>query len=194
MITEVWKDVTDYEGYYQVSNLGRVKSLERELIKKNGIRYTLKERILRPAPMTSGYSFVTLYKETNSKMLSMHRLAAAAFIPNPENKPQVNHLNGNRKDNRVENLEWCTVSENLKYSFKYLGRKSESPSLGKFGKDNHLSKKVQQIDRFTDTPISDFNGVAEASRLTGVEKSNIAAVCRSNKFTRTAGGFKWKFV
>jgi hypothetical protein len=108
---EVWRDIVGYERLYQVSNWGRVKSLPR-----NG---TIKEeRILKPRVTKNGYLYVHFRNGNISKYVKIHRLVAEAFIPNPENKPQVNHINGNKLDNRVDNLEWNTASENTMHAFK----------------------------------------------------------------------------
>lgn len=118
---EIWKDITGYEGYFQVSNLGNFRSLDRRIkYKDSGTRLypgkpLLKETIL------DGYQRIVLMKEATKKRFMCHRIVAQEFIPNPENKPFVNHINGNKSDNRVENLEWCTQSENELHSFRNLG-------------------------------------------------------------------------
>lgn len=121
---EIWKDITGYEGLYQVSNLGRVKSL------KFG-----KELILKHSKDKDGYVMVGLWKNNHNTTAKVHRLVAQAFIPNPENKPQVNHLKGIRNDNRVTELEWATKSEDAIHSWNVLKR--EKPNL--FGCKNPRS-------------------------------------------------------
>lgn len=117
---EIWKDINNYENIYQVSNLGRVRSLRRFRI--------IKQRLSK-----SGYLNVTLRKESNEKLKGMrvNRLVAAAFIDNKENKPYVNHLNSIKTDNRVENLEWCTQSENIKHPYKIGTKKPSNQYLNK---------------------------------------------------------------
>jgi len=118
---EVWKDIEGYEGYYQVSNKGRVRSLDRKIKTRNrwGKHTRLqKGKILKPAPDDYGYLGVGLCVDSNSVTKPIHRLVAEAFVDNPENKPQVNHIDGVKKHNNVDNIEWVTCSENIIHSFK----------------------------------------------------------------------------
>ncbi len=116
---ELWKDVVGYEGYYQVSTLGRVRSLDRALDKPNiltGSTTVRKGKMLRQK-ILQGYLYVNLCVHDQRHHYRVHRLVAEAFIPNPDNKPQINHKNGNKLDNRVYNLEWATASENGLHSY-----------------------------------------------------------------------------
>ena len=112
---EVWIDVVGYEGLYQVSNLGRVKNLKRKVPYAKGMR-TIPERILRNHINECGYVYVRLYKDAKGKNIKLHRIVAQAFIKNPENKRCVNHIDGNKQNNRAENLEWVTHSENMQHA------------------------------------------------------------------------------
>lgn len=129
MITEeIWKDIEGYEGLYQISNLGNVKSLDREVPMPNGKIQHRKERIMSKRESTDGYYIAKLNVNNHSRSIAIHRLVAQAFIPNPNNLPEVNHLDTNRKNNCVDNLEWCTHIDNVQYSSAlghYKGRCGE---------------------------------------------------------------------
>lgn len=109
---EEWRDIAGYEGYYRVSNKGEVMSIARRCMHTRGYEFILKEKILKVGYTKKGYVTVTLYKEGTRKTIKVHRLVASAFIPNKLGKPQVNHINAKKDDNKVSNLEWCTNSEN----------------------------------------------------------------------------------
>lgn len=117
---EIWKDVVGYEGTYQISNTGRLKSLTRA-IPRQGRTFTKQGIFYKPCPDKDGYLNSQLSLNGSYKRLSIHRIVALAFLPNPENKPFINHINCIVSDNRVENLEWVTPKENTAHAIK-LGR------------------------------------------------------------------------
>lgn len=119
---EIWKPVKGYEGYYEVSNLGNIKRLDTiTRYKSSGVR-NYPGRMLKQEVILDGYSRVVLMKEGKKKRFMSHRIVAEIFVPNPYNKSFVNHINGDRLDNRAENLEWCTREENERHAVSVLGK------------------------------------------------------------------------
>lgn len=143
---EIWKDIQGFEGFYQASNLGRIKSLERIVphTRGNCPTVTVQEKILSIYVAKNGYSRVCLHKggRGNGKVYRVHRLVANAFIPNPENKPDINHKNAIKHDNRLENIEWSTEKENINHAFANGLHKSRA----NFANSNCKVTKQQVIE------------------------------------------------
>lgn len=163
---EIWKDVEVYEGIYQVSNIGRVKSMSRYIPYKIEGMYAYRNgRILINAVSSAGYHRVFLKKPGKCKPMSVHRLVAFAFIPNYGNKPFVNHINGIKSDNRVENLEWCTASENNIHAFKIglCSQKGDKNAYSKLSSTDVISIRKMKKDNpeYTYKYISTFFNVGE---------------------------------
>ena len=115
---EIWKDVKGYECYYEVSNLGRVKRKKGETIYKDGRIAHFSETVLKPTIFKKGYLMVYLSKNANKRTIQVHRIVADAFIANPENKETINHIDCNKLNNNVSNLEWMTNLENIQHSIE----------------------------------------------------------------------------
>lgn len=181
---EIWKDIPGYEGKYQISNFGNVMSLH--------FRSSNKKKILKPIKKNNyGYLQVNLSKNGKHKITMIHRLVAKAFIPNPENKPVINHLDSNPSNNRADNLEWCTQQENIKYGYSYGNMVPSRPMLGRTGSKSPNSKPVLQIDISTNNVICEFSSIKEAGEILGIMPENICCCCK-NKI-KTAGGYIWKY-
>lgn len=163
---EIWKDVVGYEGLYKVSSLGRVKG---------------KKGIIKTQYNNHKYPLLHLYKNGVSRAYTVHRLVAMAFIPNPEHKPQVNHIDGDKSNNNLDNLEWATESENQIHRYHVLGNSG-------YDRQKHVTK-VKCIE----TGIV-FNSIQEASFHTKTPHSNIVAACRKYKHHHTAGGYHWEYA
>ncbi len=169
---EIWKDIKGYEGLYEVSNLGQIKSF-------NYLR-TGKEKILKPLKDKGGYLFVSLYKSGKVKLFKIHRLVAQAFIDNPKNKPCINHIDCDRQNNCVNNLEWVTQKENIQYAYKLeriTSCKEKTPIIA--------------INLVTGDEIY-FNSQMEAARQLNLHQGNISDVLKG-KLKRT-GNYNFKYV
>lgn len=174
---EIWKPISGYEGLYEVSSCGRVKSVERDFVDSIGRKYTVKERILKGAPC-GGYFIVTLRDNKGKrKNPRIHRLVAEAFIPNPDNKPQVNHKDEIKTNNHVENLEWVSAKENCNYGTRNERMaKAKGKPVAQYTEDGEFVKVWQSI--------------CEAECQLGL--CHISEVVRG--YRKISGGFVWRYA
>ena len=173
-MTETWKAIAGFEGLYEVSNLGRVRSL------KFG-----KEKILKQQKNNDGYLQVGLHKDGHAKQTYVHRLIAEAFIPNPNNLDTVNHKDEVKTNNAASNLEWMSRKDNINYGTR--NKRTSSANI------NHpsLSKKVQMFDKSTGELLATFPSTHEAGRVTGISQSHISKCCLGK--LKSTGGFLWQY-
>ena len=175
-MSEEWRDVAGYEGRYQVSSTGRVKSLKR----KDCLGRTIRERMLKPCDNGRGYLYISLSDGTGEhKRHYIHRLVGEAFVPNPLEKEDVNHKDENPSNNHASNLEWLTHKENLNYGMRNERvAKANSKQVAQYTKDGAFVKV--------------WGSAAEVKRQLGFNHSNIIQVAKGNR--KTACGYIWKYV
>jgi len=172
--------IRDYSQLYMINPKGEVISLK-------------SLRKLKQTKNHYGYLVVNLSKKGKVKQFKVHRLIAETFISNPLNKRTINHINGIKTDNRLENLEWSTYSENLKHKFRVLGYINNRPNKDKFGKLHHNSKKVNQYDKNMNL-IKTWGSLMDIQRELKINNSSISNVCLLKPNYRTAGGFIWRYI
>lgn len=177
---EEWRPVVDFEGYYEVSNLGNIRSVDRTVISSNGKELHYKGKHITPGIDKDGYTTYGLYVNSKQTRVKAHREVAKAFLPNPDGLPVVNHKDENKLNNRVDNLEWCTVDYNNKYGSR-LGKMVKSES--------------QPVAQYTLTGkfVHRYSSLADAARSLGKSSSgSIWSAC--NRKQKTAYGYVWKYV
>lgn len=181
---ETWKDIKGFEGIYQISNMGRVKSFKAD---PNG-------RILSIKNSKGDYLNIVLCHGNKRRSVKVHRLVAEAFIPNPDNKPEVNHKDGNKQNNRVENLEWVTRIENQRHALAH------NPNILKGMVQYNRYIRPRTIQQFTMDGrfVAEYANSTEAEKATGVCQRNILQVAgreeyKPGKIRKQAGGYIWRF-
>lgn len=178
---EIWKDIYGYEGLYQVSNQGRIKSLP----KKDGF-YLTPERFLQGG-ISNNYRCVTLCKNGKQKSFSIHRLVAKAFVPNPDNLPQINHKDENKLNNRYDNLEWCTSAYNVNYG-NCISKRAKTQRDSKCQINNPASSV--KIRCFENNEV--YPSIREAERQLNIDGSCISKVCRGKR--KQVGGYTFSYI
>lgn len=187
---EEWRDIKNYEGVYQISSLGRIKSLDRYVDDKGHKRF-VKGKMLKPSKHKNNYEYVVLY---DRKHRMIHRLVAETFIDNIDNKRTVNHINGDKSDNRVINLEWCTHKENINKAWD-LGLYKISDLQRQKGKERGKNncKKIIQMD-LQNNVIKVWDSLTEASKTLNISLGTIGNCARGLTSYKTAGGYKWRYA
>lgn len=182
MQIELWKEINGYEGYYEVSNLGNIRSMNRKIYKIDGTYQTYKSRKIKICYNARNNTYeVSLRKNGNKKCFKVHRLVAEAFCYNddPILKTTVNHIDGDRSNNRADNLEWVSYSENLKHAYEVLHRPKNSTKGKKKG------RICISINLLTNERVK-HNSIASASRYTGISETEIRRIankeCKNDKY------------
>ena len=181
MTVEVWKSVVGFEDSYQVSDLGRVRSVDRLVFKTNGRQQFFKGRVLSLTKNACGYPQMILHTNGKPRSVRVHRLIALAFIPNPENKPDVNHKDGVKTNNVLANLEWSTTSENVKHAYDNGLTRIQHRK----GTDSHRAKLTPELIRKAKTMRENGATFVEIGKIVGVDESSIR---------HAISGKTWKYL
>lgn len=187
--TEIFVPINGYNGRYEVSNHGRIKSLKRKVLSRWGKYRTIPEIILKPKTTRTGYHSVSLCIKQKHSTFSVHQLVATHFIPNPDSKPHVNHIDTNKINNCVWNLEWNTALENMTHAIAHgLVPKMKPPINRGIKAYNH--RPIIQFD-LLGNKVKEWGFLSEASTALGYCRSNIIACCKGRK--AAYNGFVWKY-
>lgn len=198
---EIWKDIKGYEGIYQVSNLGRVKSLPRIVICSNGCKKNYKSKILKSKFEKDGYLRIGLTKFSKETKKYIHRLVAETFVPNPNNYSEVNHIDENKSNNKAINLEWCTRKYNMNYgnrikkqvahtNYKKIASKIDYKALSVLQK-SATQKAVYQYSKEYKF-IKRWSSFSQVENELGIHHSNIVACCTGRR--KSTGGYIWSYT
>lgn len=173
-----WRSIQGFEGYYEVSDEGRVRSVDRDLLCADGVTYHRKGHAMKLSLGASGYLVVNLRKYGQSNVKPVHKLVALAFIPNPNNYPVVNHIDGDKTNNNVSNLEWTTYSGNNTHALRNGLRSPRGNTIAQLRDDGSV--------------VGIYRSTCEAARKTGISIGSISH-CLNGR-THHAGGYVWKKV
>lgn len=187
---ETWKWIDGYPNMYQVSNFGRVRSVDRDVyceVSPNKLQHIF-GKILKQRLNKKGYPIVYLSKDGKQKTIAVHRLVAKAFIDNPLSLPQVNHKDGCKTNNNVDNLEWCDNSYNQKHAHEIGLYPTYEETMG-WGRP---ARAVAMLDLNTGEVLKTFKTLASVKRETGINQFNVRSVCLGLR--NHAGGYGWKFI
>lgn len=182
---EIWKDIKGYENLYEISNIGRIRSKDRIVYQKNRwnnniSKFVYKGKMLNIKIEEDKYVQVHLTKNNKQKRYLVHRLVAEAFIPNPENKSQVNHINCIKNDNRVENLEWNTPKENTQHAIKNNRKIINAIKINQYNLEGKFIKQ--------------WNSMLEIAKEYNTTKQNIWLCCNHKKNRKIAVGYRWEYA
>lgn len=175
---EEWKDIEGYEGKYKASIYGRIKNIKTK-------------KILKQYVGNNGYYRIGLYNNSITKVYEVHRIIAKTFIDNIDRKEEVNHIDGNKLNNNIKNLEWVTHKENIQHAWRTKLFEPVREASRRYGKDNPAAKKIIQYN-LKGQKIKEYESIADAVRETKIHKTSIGKCCNGRQ--KTAGGYIWKFI
>lgn len=187
---EIWKDIPGYEGLYQVSNIGRVLKPQHGAMFGKHLR-KFPQKFLKPKDNGHGYLLVSITLNKKSKNKYIHRLVAEAFIVKPKGKTQINHIDGVKANNRVENLEWCTGSENNIHAYKTGLRRATGACA--FGRIDPKRKRVQKLSIDCLSVLAEYESISHAAKDNDTSQSRITRSCQSFPNKRVKN-FRYKFI
>lgn len=188
MSAEIWQEIRGYEGLYKVSNLGRVKSENRVVMRSNGAPQTFSEKIIAQRDNSNGYYRVMLWKDGKQEYRFVHRLVAEAFVQNVDNKPVVDHIDFDRHNNNAENLRWCTQAENLGRSREFGRIKSNISEEMRRKQKERVSKPVRRSDGKI------FKSISDAARALNVTHSAVGHALHKWQNSKACKGYTFEFV
>jgi hypothetical protein len=185
---EEWRDIVGYEGLYQVSNLGRVKSLPKRIVYKDGREYIYPSKVMKNQKVSTGYRYVTLYSVNGRRQYYVHRLVAIAFIPNLNNERDINHIDGCKTNNIASNLEWCSRSENIKHAY--------DRGLHRVNMEEAIMACSRPVLQYTPKGefVAEYASASKAAKANGYNQTQISKYCRKeNKRHITYKGYIWRY-
>lgn len=195
---EIWKEIKGYEGKYEVSNFGQIKSVSRTIVPGLGSGYISKERILKPQKCSNGYLFICLSSKGIVKQILIHRLVAFAFVEGYKSGYEVNHLDEVKTNNHADNLQWTSHKNNINHGTAIARRVMNSdfrgdknPMYGRSGKSNALSKAISKITS-QGLVVAKYDSINDAAKVNGFNASHIGKAV-NNKID-SAYGFKWEQI
>lgn len=196
-MVEEWKTIPCFQGLYEASNLGRIRSIDR-VVRRNGLTSkSLKGKILSPNTQKNGYKVVALSKQGKTQSFRVHRLVALAWLPNPDNLTEVNHLNENKADNSVANLSWVSHRENANYGTRIRrcisNRDQSGVRNGMFGKIGGLNPNAKEVIKLSMDGdfIAEYPSLLEASKSANCTRASIRNNIKGR--TKHCGGYKWMY-
>lgn len=192
-MNEIWKPIKGYEGYYEASNLGNIRSVDRVILSTANILHTehkqlRRGRVLRQGNGRKGYKIVVLQKEGRKHTLYTHRVIATTFIDNPDNKPCIDHINGIHTDNRAENLRWVTQKENINNPNTI---RKNLTTLRRNAKNGCKAKTILQLDKESLEVIREILPRTSFFKDMGYSREYVTSACRNHR--KIAYGYRWAF-